>query len=107
MRDSAPNGSPTPPAERSPPRSRRGSGTAENIDVPDQQPAPSFGDNSLAGADSDADPESEVAAFANREQGRDGKLRNQGESTMKKKLLSIVALVAASDRPARPARKTC
>ncbi len=49
-----------------------GSGTAENIDVPDQQPAPSFGDNSLAGGPADADPESEVAAFANREQGRDG-----------------------------------
>ena len=39
---------------------------------PDQQPAPSFGDNSLAGGPADADPESEVAAFANREQGRDG-----------------------------------
>ena len=50
----------------------QGSGTAENIDVPDQQPAPSFGDNSLAGGPADADPESEVAAFANREQGRDG-----------------------------------
>lgn len=32
----------------------------------------SFGDNSLAGGPADADPESEVAAFANREQGRDG-----------------------------------
>lgn len=52
--------------------SPEGSGTAENIDVPDQQPAPSFGDNSLAGGPADADPESEVAAFANREQGRDG-----------------------------------
>ncbi|MCW5239098.1 P-type conjugative transfer protein TrbL (plasmid) [Verminephrobacter eiseniae] len=50
----------------------QGSGTAENIDVPDQQPAPSFGDNSLAAGSADADPESEVAAFANREQGRDG-----------------------------------
>ena len=40
--------------------------------LPDQQPAPSFGDNSLAGGPADADPESEVAAFANREQGRDG-----------------------------------
>jgi type IV secretion system protein TrbL len=29
----------------------QGSGTADDIDVPDQQPAPSFGDNSLAGAD--------------------------------------------------------
>ena len=57
---------------RSPPRSRRKEAAAENIDVPDQQPAPSFGDNSLAGGPADADPESEVAAFANREQGRDG-----------------------------------
>ena len=38
----------------------QGSGTAENIDVPDQQPAPSFGDNSLAGGPADADPESAV-----------------------------------------------
>ena len=34
--------------------------------------SPTFGDNSLAGGPADADPESEVAAFANREQGRDG-----------------------------------
>nr|WP_011304126.1 P-type conjugative transfer protein TrbL [Sphingomonas sp. A1]BAE19739.1 TrbL [Sphingomonas sp. A1] len=41
-------------------------------DAPDQQPSPTFGDNSLAGATS-ADPESEVAAFANRDGDRSDK----------------------------------
>jgi type IV secretion system protein VirB6/type IV secretion system protein TrbL len=42
----------------------QGSSSADtSIDVPDQQTSPTFGNNSLAGADTSADPESEVAAF--------------------------------------------
>jgi type IV secretion system protein TrbL len=44
-------------------KAQGGSSADTSIDVPDQQPSPTFGDNSLAGADSSADPESEVAAF--------------------------------------------
>ena len=36
------------------------------------QPAPTFSDNSLAAGSSDDDLKSEVAAFANRDQGRNG-----------------------------------
>ncbi len=51
----------------------QGSSSADAAtDTPDQQPSPTFGDNSLAGATS-ADPESEVAAFANRDGDRSDK----------------------------------
>ncbi len=51
----------------------QGSSSADaGTDTPDQQPSPTFGDNSLAGATS-ADPESEVAAFANRDGDRSDK----------------------------------
>ena len=52
-------------------KAQGGSSADTSIDVPDQQPSPTFGDNSLAGADSSADPESEVAAF--RDGGRNDK----------------------------------
>lgn len=52
-------------------KAQGGSSADTNIDVPDQQPSPTFGDNSLAGANSSADPESEVAAF--RDGGRNDK----------------------------------
>ncbi|CAJ0695862.1 hypothetical protein R82526_04395 [Ralstonia mannitolilytica] len=52
-------------------KAQGGSSADTSIDVPDQQPSPTFGDNSLAGADSSADPESEVAAF--RDAGRNDK----------------------------------
>ncbi|HAK9808835.1 TPA: P-type conjugative transfer protein TrbL [Escherichia coli] len=48
----------------------QGSGGAEQIDTP--TPEPTFGSDNLAAGSRDADPESEVAAFANRDQGRDG-----------------------------------
>ena len=49
----------------------QGSGGADQIDSP-AQPTPTFGGDNLAAGSRDADPESEVAAFANRDQGRDG-----------------------------------
>ena len=49
----------------------QGSGTADNIDMPDKQPTPSFGDNSLA-AETEADPDAEIAAFTNRDHGSNG-----------------------------------
>ena len=52
-------------------KAQGGSSADTNIDVPDQQPSPTFGDNSLAGSNSSADPESEVAAF--RDGGRNDK----------------------------------
>ena len=46
----------------------QGSSSADAAtDTPDQQPSPTFGDNSLAAADSD----DEVAAFANRDRNSD------------------------------------
>jgi type IV secretion system protein TrbL len=50
----------------------QGSSSADTAADAPVQPAPTFGDNSLAAGSSDADPKSEVAAFANRDQGRDG-----------------------------------
>jgi len=44
--------------------------------APDQQSSPTFGNNSLAGANASADPESEVAAFANRDSDRSDKSAN-------------------------------
>ncbi|HFT9451401.1 TPA: P-type conjugative transfer protein TrbL [Escherichia coli] len=49
----------------------QGSGGADQIDSP-AQPTPTFGGDNLAAGSRDADPGSEVAAFANRDQGRDG-----------------------------------
>lgn len=49
----------------------RGSGS-ESVNMPDQQPSPSFGGNSLSAGSLDVDPEAEVAAFTNRRQGNDG-----------------------------------
>jgi type IV secretion system protein TrbL len=46
----------------------QGSGGADQIDTP-AQPAPTFGGDSLAAGSRDADPESEVAAFVNRDDG--------------------------------------
>lgn len=46
----------------------QGSGEAEQIDTP--TPEPTFGSDNLAAGSRDADPESEVAAFANREHGK-------------------------------------
>lgn len=46
----------------------QGSGGAEQIDTP--TPEPTFGSDNLAAGSRDADPESEVAAFANREHGK-------------------------------------
>ncbi len=48
----------------------QGSGGSDQIDTP--TPEPTFGSDNLAAGSRDADPESEVAAFANRDQGRDG-----------------------------------
>lgn len=50
----------------------QGSSSADTAADAPAQPAPTFGDNSLAAGSSDADLKSEVAAFANRDQGRDG-----------------------------------
>jgi type IV secretion system protein TrbL len=44
-----------------------GGNSSESASDADQQPSPSFGDNSLAGADTSADPQSEVAAFVSRD----------------------------------------
>ena len=48
----------------------QGSSSADT--VMSAQPAPTFSDNSLAAGSSDDDLKSEVAAFANRDQGRNG-----------------------------------
>lgn len=51
---------------------KAGGSGSQSVNMPDQQPAPSFGGNSLAAGSHDADPAAEVAAFTNRWQGNDG-----------------------------------
>ena len=50
----------------------QGSSSADTVADAPAHPAPTFSDNSLAAGSSDADLKSEVAAFANRDQGRNG-----------------------------------
>jgi type IV secretion system protein VirB6/type IV secretion system protein TrbL len=50
----------------------QGSSSADTVADAPAHPAPTFSDNSLAAGSSDANLKSEVAAFANRDQGRNG-----------------------------------
>lgn len=50
----------------------QGNSSADMVADAPAQPAPTFSDNSLAAGSSDDDLKSEVAAFANRDQGRNG-----------------------------------
>ena len=50
----------------------QGSSSADTVTDAPVQAAPTFSDNSLAAGSSDDDLKSEVAAFANRDQGRNG-----------------------------------
>lgn len=50
----------------------QGSSSGDTVADAPAQPAPTFSDNSLAAGSSDDDLKSEVAAFANRDQGRNG-----------------------------------